>query len=259
MGKMHIWTGNFESEAALEKYLDQKEYLAAWAVYDNGLPAKEDVDASMPDPALRCAFCEEIGIDFYDEDAIIVRYYDHFVEVTTVAHDTLTDKAALEKLWKKQLPNNVNVVIAYEDKNLNAKNATKTSLVDYLGKVGSVTANSAEVHHLWVGERETLSEQVVDFMGDAKAIIKATGINKEEVIKVNLYYNDRKEKLDEMIITQVEDFSIAEDMILKVDKMDISATANALLDLVARKGSAIDGLRISAALGMRYIGRFEGE
>lgn len=259
MGKMHIWVGNFESEAALEKYLDQKEYLEAWAVYDHESPTGEEEDASAPDPAGRCAFCKEIGIDFYDEDAIIVRFYDHFVEVATVANDTLTDKAVLEKLWRKQLPNNVNAVIAYEDKSLNAKNAAKASHVNYLGKADKILAGNAEVHHLWVGEKETLSKKVADFMDDAKAIIRVTGINKEEVIKVNLYYNDKKEKLDEMIITQVEDFSIAEDMILKVDKMEISATANALLDLVAHKHSTIDGPGISAALGMKYIGRFEGE
>ncbi|MDG0811210.1 hypothetical protein [Cohnella rhizosphaerae] len=62
-----------------------------------------------------------------------------------------------------------------------------------------------------------------------------------------------------MIIMQVEDFQVAESMILKADEMQISPTANAILDLIVDEPSKIDGLAIGTALGMTYIGKFDSE
>ncbi|MCS3868602.1 guanylate kinase [Chryseobacterium ginsenosidimutans] len=46
MSKLHIWLGNFGSEKEFEKYLNQKKYLEAWAVYDNEPPTgNEEEDA----------------------------------------------------------------------------------------------------------------------------------------------------------------------------------------------------------------------
>ena len=42
---MHIWLGTFGSEKEFKKYLDQKKYLEAWAVYDNEPPTgNEEAD-----------------------------------------------------------------------------------------------------------------------------------------------------------------------------------------------------------------------
>lgn len=62
-----------------------------------------------------------------------------------------------------------------------------------------------------------------------------------------------------MIIMQVEDFHVAESMILKVDDMQISPTENAILDLIVYEKSKIDALAIGSALGMTYIGKFDSE
>ncbi|QJB39411.1 immunity 22 family protein [Chitinophaga oryzae] len=258
MGKLHIWVGNFESEALFEKYLDQRQYLEAWAVYDHAPPTGDPQQDAEPDKAGRCEFCKETGMDTYDEDAIIVRYYDNFIDAAVVAEDTNADEAALAKLWKKHKPADVNALIAYGDNELSAKKAAGTKRMQYLGSVEETVAGDAGVHHLWVGEKEMLTEKAAGFKnGQPKKIIKALGLNEQEVAAITFYYSGQKEKPDEMIITQIEDFTIAEKMILKADKMKITAAVNALLDIVVNKCAAIDAAAMSDVLGMKYIGKFE--
>ncbi len=257
---MHIWAGNFKSKKSLEKYLDQAKYLKAWNIYDNEPPtgnAKEDAE---PDPALRCEFCKEVGLDTYDEDFLIVKYYSKPVEVESIAGDILTDAGALKKLWKKHNLDNINTVIVYEDNQPGIKNASQSGSITYLGKAEKITTGSkgggAGVHYLWVGEKETMSPEIVRMVADKE---KIKGFIKKEIqadASINFYYDNKKGKLDEIIIIQVEDFNIAENMILQVDKMKIPPAANAILDLVADKSIKIDGAKISAALGMAYIGKF---
>jgi Immunity protein 22 len=75
MSKLHIWLGNFASDKDLERYLDQKKYLEAWAVYDNEPPTGNEEEDAEPSPELRCDFCKEVDLDTYDEDFMIMKYY----------------------------------------------------------------------------------------------------------------------------------------------------------------------------------------
>lgn len=264
MSKFHIWAGNFKSKKSFEKYLDQRTYLKAWDVYNNEPPTGNPAEDAEPDPALRCDFCKETGLDTYDEDFMIIKYYSKATDVESIAEDTLTDVDELKKLWKKHKLADVNAVIVYEADDLKTKNASKTSELTYLGKVTNISQEEeGGVHYLWIGETATLSKKLTKHLTDQdkllEVIIKESRMEDDEEAEINFYYNPEKEKLDEMLITQVEDYSIAEKMILKVDEMQLSPTANAILDLVMDENIIIDPAKIGTALGMKYIGRFEHE
>lgn len=88
-----------------------------------------------------------------------------------------------------------------------------------------------------------------------KNILKQAGIDKDSVIKLNYHSQSKSVKLDEMLVLQVEDFNVAEKMILKVDKMKI-VSAHAMLDLVMKGESQVEPEQVALALGMSYVGKF---
>lgn len=241
---LHIWLGNFKSKKELEVYLDQQKYLKAWAAYDHEPPAGNAEDDAEPDPELRCMFCKETGLDTYDEDALIIKYYSKTVEIATVANDVLVPVEALEKLYNKTQLTAFNAVVAYADSDLTKAAASKTVAVTYLGGVRANSA-SAEVHYLWVG----------DARPDKKTILKQVGIDKDALIKLNYHSESKSSKLDEMLVMQVEDFGVAEKMILSVDKMKI-VSAHSMIDLVVKNDAKIDAEKVALALGMTYVGKF---
>ena len=116
---MHIWLGTFGSKKDLEKYLDQKKYMEAWSVYDHEPPTGNEAEDAEPDPELRCDFCKEAGLDTYDEDLMIIKFYETPVDYKTVAHDIIVDDKAFEALCEKFKINSFNSVIAYGDNDLN--------------------------------------------------------------------------------------------------------------------------------------------
>jgi len=248
---MHIWLGNFQSEREFEKYLDQKEYLDAWAIYDNELPTGNEDDVE-PDTELRCDFCKEVNLYTYDEDSMIMKYYQDAIEIRALAKDILADEEELGNVWKKHTINNANAVIAYKVNDLSEEDASNSKTVEYLGKITRISAASTDdfgVHHLWVGRYDFEKEEI-------KEIID---VDENEIIDLNFYYSYMKEKLDDMIINRIEDFNVAEKMILKADEMKIPNEVNAILDLFLNETSEIDGKKIGMNLGMKYIGRFEVE
>lgn len=62
MSKIMIWVGQFDSEADVEKYMDQSAFRQWWKDYD------ED------NKELRCQFCKELGVMNYDEDFLIMKF-----------------------------------------------------------------------------------------------------------------------------------------------------------------------------------------
>ncbi|GAA5098626.1 hypothetical protein GCM10023210_35010 [Chryseobacterium ginsengisoli] len=252
MSKLHIWLGNFGSEKEFEKYLDQKRYLKAWAVYDNEPPTGSEEEDAEPSPELRCDFCKEVDIDTYDEDFMIMKYYKKPVDIKTVAHDILVDEKEFESLCKKHKISDFNSVIAYEDSDLSEKKASGSTAVKYIGQLQQASdenlSEDSTVHHLWIGENKI----------DKKNILKQAEIDKDKVIKLNYYHTAKSEKLDEILILQVEDYNVAEKMILKVDTMKIT-TANSMLDLAVKGNLKLDGEKIGSALEMKYIGKFDLE
>ncbi|MDI4648031.1 immunity 22 family protein [Cohnella hashimotonis] len=259
MPSMHVWVGYFESEEEFEKFVDQEKYLEAWAIYDNEPPTGGEEDAE-PSPALRCEFCKEVELDTYDEDYIELQYYGKSVDADRIVDAIVADREELGRLWNRHRLDRVNALIAYEDKDLSTESASKSIRTTYLGKVNRNTPNheigGAVVHYLWVGESETLS---IHSSEAVRKEIKKLNIDEDAIVNIHFYYSNKKEKLDEMIIMQVEDFNVAESMILKVDELQVSPTANAILDLIVYEPFKIDGSAIGSALGMAYIGKFDAE
>lgn len=77
MNNKHLWTKQVTSNSLLETYLDQSIYLKAWAKYDHEPPTGNESEHAEPSPNLRCQFREDAGMDTYDEDMMVFRYYGH--------------------------------------------------------------------------------------------------------------------------------------------------------------------------------------
>ena len=246
---MHIWLGTFESEEELEKYLDQKKYLEAWATYDHEPPTGKAAEDAEPSPELRCDFCKEVGLDTYDEDHMVIKYYPTAVDLKTAVHDLILDQKEVEALCEKHKFSGFNTLIAYENPDLKEKAALRSRILKYIGEIGmaddEALTESSSFHYLWVGDTKL----------DKKNILKQAGIDKAEVVKLNYYHADRSAKLDEILILQVEDYQIAEEMILKVEEMKL-LTTNSMLDILVKGSFRVDGERIADVLGMQYIGKF---
>lgn len=264
---LHLWVGNFKTLASFEDYLDQSEYLKAWDVYNHEPPTGNAEEDAEPDPSLRCTFCKETSLDTYDEDLIILKHYTATVDAARIAEDTLTNKVAIEKLLKKYKLSAINAVIVYADDELSVEDAAKCSSMQYLGTVkqGGVNTKSGDspVHYVWMGEKETMNRELAAKADDKKTVLNLifieSGIDKSDVIKFHYHHSNAKQKLDEMIILQIEDFSAAEKMILKADKMKLPVSANLILDLVVKGNVKVDGEKTGAAFGLKYIGEFESE
>ncbi|MBE9601360.1 immunity 22 family protein [Pedobacter sp. MC2016-24] len=253
MNKIHIWTGKFASQQALNNYLDQQPYLKAWEKYDHEPPTGNQEQDAEPDPSLRCEFCKEISLDIYNEDTIIIKYYPENVAIGKIAKDILVSSSELKDSWSKTSNEEFNTVVAYQDKDLSPANATKTRLLQYLGQLNQTTVKTkkrkAKIHHLWIGEKNL----------NTKAILKTTGLTPDQMININFYYSKVAGKLDEIIILQVEDFEIAESMILAAAEMAIPDTVHAMLELILSEDAEISVPQVSATLEMHYVGKFIAE
>ncbi|MEC3875492.1 immunity 22 family protein [Chryseobacterium salviniae] len=251
MSTLHIWLGNFTSEKDFEKYLDQEEYLKAWAVYDNEPSTGNEEEDAEPSPELRCDFCKEVDLDTYDEDFMIMKFYKKEAIITQVSDDILVDNTLFEDLCRKHKIKTFNAVIAYEDHSLTEKNASSSKTVTYIGKLPQITnddESDAEIHYLWIGENKL----------EKKDIPKQAGISREDFVQLNYYYTPKSGRLDEILILQVEDYNVAEKMILKAEELKLTTT-HSILDLIVKGNKKIDAEKIGNFLGMKYIGRFGSE
>ncbi|EDM38512.1 hypothetical protein PBAL39_20605 [Pedobacter sp. BAL39] len=225
-------------------------YLKAWAKYDHELPTGNEEQDAEPSPNLRCQFCKDLDIDTYDEDMMIFKYYNHLVDADTIAKDLHVDSQQLSKLFEAYKIENCNAVIAYHEDNLKLKKTSQPTLLKHLGQLdnpempaGSKTIKS---HYLWIGAVKLSKAE----------IIKSTGLKGKEIDSLNFHYSKEKKRIDETIMLEVQDFDLAERMVLNLDHMGISPTAHAVLLLSADNSFKIDIEEISKTLGMDFIAEF---
>jgi len=251
MKSIHLWAGYIASRALLETYLDQNIYLKAWAKYDHEPPTGNPEEDAEPSPNLRCQFCKDTGMDIYDEDMMICTYYDRQVDIDVIAKDILVDAAQLGKLLKKNKLENYNAVIAYDDNSLKPKKPSHPTLLKYLGKLDDselpIGSNTGISHYLWTGDAQLSKAE----------IIKSTGLKSKEISDLKFFFSKEKKRIDETIILGLRDLDLAERMILKVDSMEISPMANAVLALSLNKSLRINIGEISKKLGMDFIADFD--
>lgn len=264
MGKIHIWVGNFESEAAFEEYFSQESYLKAWSIYDHEPATGKEGDDQEPDPELRCQFCKDIGIDNYNEDFIVLKYDHQLQEINMILNDILGDTAAFLKWYEERKIENSNVMVAYENHDLPQKNASQTKEMIYLGEIEGLSDTGDKVslrtHYLWLGKKE-IPSGILNSLAGGKELLKdkiaeILGVDKNIIEEVNYYYTKNKEKVDEIIITHVEDYNIAEQMILKAEELGVNSTTNLMLDLLSHEGFNLD---IDDKTGLYYVGGFSEE
>jgi hypothetical protein len=251
MKKIHVWFGKFKTEKELKRYLDQNDYLEAWSVYDNEPPTGNAEDDKEPNPELRCDFCKEVHLDNYDEDLMIMKYYKNSLDIKTIANDIGVDKNELETLLRGHSFIDFNSVVAIEVNDLDEKDASRSETIKYIGKLAQFSDQSLsdyEVHYLWIGDHRI----------DKKNILQQAALNKKDIIKLNYHHTSKSEKLDEILILQIEDYNIAEKMILKVEELRMMM-AHSMLQLVVKSTIEIHGEKIADMLGMKYIGKFDKE
>jgi hypothetical protein len=259
-GAKHIWVGSFESKEAFEAYFDQEPYLKAWYIYDNEPATGKEEDDKEPDPELRCKFCKEIGIDTYDEDFIVLKYYQDQQQINHILDDVPGNSEEFLGLCEKYGIGNTNVLIAYENRDLNQEAASKAEKLLYLGQIESLPV-SGEVtglitHYLWVGENE-ISSIILDSLNKGEElsedkIAEILGIDRKAINTVNIYYTADKKRADEIIVIQVEDYIVAEQMVLKAGELGITST-NLMLELISNQNLIINP---ENKLGLIYIGDF---
>lgn len=251
MKKIHVWFGKFKTEKELKKYLDQNGYLEACSVYDNEPPTGKAEDDKEPNPELRCDFCKEVHLDNYDEDLMIMKYYKNSLNIITIANDIGVDKNELETLLRGHNFIGFNSVVVIENNDLDEKDASRSETIKYIGKLTQSSDRSLsdyEVHYLWIGDNKI----------DKKNILQQAALNKKDIIKLNYHHTSKSEKLDEILILQIDDYNIAEKMILKVGELRM-ITAHSMLELVVKGTIEIHGKKIADMLGMKYIGKFDKE
>lgn len=252
MKSKHLWVGNFPSRELFEAYLDQSKYLKAWAKYDHEPPTGNLEEDAEPSPNLRCQFCKDTGIDIYDEDMMVFKYYTYQADLETIAKDISADAAQLGKLLRNKIEN-FNAVIAYDDSRLKPKKSPYPTLLKYLGKLdNSETSTGSKTgmsHYLWIGDVQLSKAE----------IINSTGLKSKEIGDLKFLFSKEKKRIDETIILGLGDLALAEQMILKVDSMGIPPTANAILVLSLNNSVQIDTEEISKNLGMDFIAVFDTE
>lgn len=123
--KVHVWVGNnFQSEANYQKYF-QLDY---------------STEGDFSDPNYEaCGFCEDLGIDWYDEDFIgIMPRKDSSVSLDDILMDAAVDSDELDVLKDKCKDLGLvqaNAIFWYGDANLNItiKNDNNYNGLKYIG------------------------------------------------------------------------------------------------------------------------------
>jgi hypothetical protein len=181
--------------------------------------------------------------------SIVSKFYKENASTSLISKDLLVNLIEFEALLKKGKVKDFNAVIVYSDKGLSAKEAVKSSTVQYIGNLKQGNCKSEPpslVHYLWIGDTKS----------DKKSILKQASIEKNNIIKLKYYHTSKKQKVDEILVLQIEDYNVAEKMILKADELKFT-TINSMLDLSVDSNIVIDGNEVANQLGMHFIGKFE--
>lgn len=157
----------------------------------------------------------------------------------------------------------INVLIAYENTDLTQESASKAEKLTYLGQINNLATSDDKTdlnkHYLWIGKNEIFSDFLDSLKNkdvDKERVAVILGIDAQIINEINFYYTENKEKVDEIIITHVEDYNIAEKIILKAGKLTINSTTNLMLELISHQDLKID---LDDKLGLSYIGDFQEE
>ena len=242
--KEHVWLGSFYSEEAFNRYLDQTEYLKAWAKY-NFEEAKEGEIDEEPSLTLRCQFCKEIGQDTYDDDFIVIQYNKNSNDIKQLISIIPADAQKLLDTCTKKGLVEANSLIYYEDDELSTEDALKTTSITYLGYFEEETSTviggeglHGLTNHLWVGITKKNKEEFMKYFNQAEYLsalekdskpsidlrcqfCKDVGINYYNPDFLHVFYSQEERSIEEIIKKYTPDPNLHNPMISDLHDNDI--------------------------------------
>jgi hypothetical protein len=234
MAKIHVWIGTFESEKNFNDYVDQSAYLTAWQMYNDGDPKYEGDDE--PDKNLRCDFCKETGMDFYDEDFIVLQFNKKTFDINQLLSIIPVDINRLLKACKQNALENGNALIYLNDDELKKSDASRCKSMTFLGifEQTSPTVIGGEGlqglnNHLWVGSTQKTKEQFMEYFNqDNKQcqFCKDVGIQNYNPNALYVYHGEM-DFVEEIIKKIIPDENLFDSMLVELKNYNIEK-ANAL-------------------------------
>ncbi|GAL82605.1 hypothetical protein JCM19274_5680 [Algibacter lectus] len=240
MKKNHIWIGSFSNEKELDNYINQEEYLTAWSVYDNEPPTGNPEEDKEPSDEIRCQFCKDISIDFYDEDFLTLKFKKDML-LSDFLSLIPSNSEELLKNHKINSINNINSLLIIDSDSLN-KNAKpeKASKLIYLGELDEVHTmknNSSDIQYsIWAGKTNKSEEEFTSyFLGGPKKsnFSKDTNIKKYNPFSVKWNYFSNSITVNNLV-NQVIPNEIANSVINKI-KIKVGEDVNAIFFYVANE------------------------
>ena len=157
MSKIMIWVGQFDSEADVEKYMDQSAFRQWWKDYD------ED------NKELRCQFCKELGVMNYDEDFLIMKFTSDGLAGLLNLIPADTQKISLSMADKNITM--ANAVICYNCREgISPKKAENATTMTYLGTFefelspeGVQGSNAGLEYMIWIGTTDKSREEFMEY------------------------------------------------------------------------------------------------
>jgi len=196
MTKIHIWIGTFKTEKEFKQYIDQSKYLKAWQMYNDG--DEKYVGDEEPDKDLRCIFCKEINIDFYDEDLIVFQFNKKSEDINQLISIIPTDTNKLIKICKQKKLEKGNSLIYYTDEEVNEKDSLKCKSMTYVGVFEQKTATvvggeglQGLNNHVWAGVTTKTKEQFMEYFNQNEKecqFCKDVGIKKYNSNTLYIYH-----------------------------------------------------------------------
>jgi hypothetical protein len=220
MAKIHVWMGNFQLEKDFRQYIDQSKYFKASQIDDEH------------HPELRCQFCKEIDLDYYDDDFIVIQFNKKSHDLNQLISIIPANADKIIKACEKNKLEAGNALIYYTDEKLNKANASKSTLMAYLGffeEVGFSTVVGGTGlqglnNHLWAGVTKKSKEEFMEYFNQDEYLKKPSADLRCQFCKdVNIknynpnalyiFYGEKLEPIEKIIKATCPDQSLYHSMI----------------------------------------------
>ena len=197
-----IWVGQFDSEADVEKYMDQSAFRQWWKDYD------ED------NKELRCQFCKELGVMNYDEDFLIMKFTSDGLAGLLNLIPADTQKISLSMADKNITM--ANAVICYNCREgISPKKAENATTMTYLGTFefelspeGVQGSNAGLEYMIWIGTTDKSREEFMEYFNQDEYMKEIRDYKESRTKKLVRMMIDNKLVLDWYIESDIDEYHI---------------------------------------------------
>jgi hypothetical protein len=170
MKRIHVWIGTFKSEEDFNKYFDQTVYFQAWNKYNNEPPEEGEEDIE-PGDEVRCPFCKEIGMEWYDEDFTFM-HYEQSGDFNALLNRLPADSKKILLACKEKKVRSGNAFFIYSakemDEDINPENShTITYIGEFEEAISSVLVGEESLqgltNHLFAGVTNKTKEEFMEY------------------------------------------------------------------------------------------------